>query len=518
MLLGVVDQILNCLVRLCLSIFLANFEITIVSTSLVSITNDLKSFGSSSWAVTAYLITYTSFMIIWAKLSDIFGRKPMISLAIFIFLVFSGGCGAVQTMAQLIVCRAFQGLGGSGAYSLTLVILFEMVPPARYPIYTVLVTIIFAFSLLMGPIFGGLINVHTKWIWVFLLNVPSGAIALILLLITMPSNFPCESGSPRRMSYSMHHIDFLGAALLLAAVALCVAGLEEASTLAAWTSRTVLAPLVISAPLVIAFFTYEWLVTKREGRDQAEGRDNTQPIFPWRFCRSRVIMGIIINSFLVGVPFTTLVVQIPLRFQVVNNFTPLQAGLRLIPFSFACPTGASLVAILASKRRLPPLYLMFASATFQTIGLVLLSTLHPGNPDWKGQYGIQVITGLGVGLAMGVTTLMMPFAIEARDLAIGTAAVAQFRLLGGAIGIAIVTAVMNSWLRGEFRGILTLGEVQGIFKTTHVIENLPVELQKEVRKLIVRGFNLQIRILLGFAGAQFLVAAGMWTREPILLA
>jgi len=162
-----------------------NFEISIVSTSLVSITDDLQHFSQSSWVVTAYLLTYTSFMIILARVSDLVGRKTILILSMFVFTIFSGGCAAAQTMVQLyasknlsvtlsdahrIVCRAFQGLGGSGVYSLVMIILFEMVPPAKWPLYSVIVTSLFGLSMVLGPIFGGLINLHSSWIWVFLLK------------------------------------------------------------------------------------------------------------------------------------------------------------------------------------------------------------------------------------------------------------------------------------------------------------------------------------------------------------
>jgi MFS family permease len=156
--------------RLCVAIFLVNFEISIVSTSLVSITDDLHHFGRRSWVVTAYLMTYTAFMVVLAKLSDIIGRKTVLISCLAVFTIFSGACGAAQTMNQLIVFRALQGLGASGVYSVVMVVFFEMVPREAYPRYSVIVTGLFAISLFLGPLLGGVINQSTTWRWVFILK------------------------------------------------------------------------------------------------------------------------------------------------------------------------------------------------------------------------------------------------------------------------------------------------------------------------------------------------------------
>jgi MFS family permease len=136
----------------------------------VSITDSLQEFGRSSWVITAYLMTYTAFMVVLAKISDILGRKTVLISCLAVFTVFSGACGAAQSMNQLIVFRAFQGLGASGVYSIVLVVFFEMVPKEAWPKYSVLVTALFAISLLSGPLIGGAINANTTWRWVFLLK------------------------------------------------------------------------------------------------------------------------------------------------------------------------------------------------------------------------------------------------------------------------------------------------------------------------------------------------------------
>ncbi|PVH96850.1 drug resistance transporter [Periconia macrospinosa] len=469
---------------LCLGIFLVNFEISIVSTSLVAITDDLKGFGQSSWVVTAYLLTYTSFMIIIAKLSDVFGRKTLLLTSMVIFTVFSGGCAAAQSMIQLIVCRAFQGVGGSGVYSLVMIIIFEMVPPSRWPFYAILVTALFALAMVLGPIFGGLINLNSNktWIWVFLLNVPGGALTLLLLGVSMPKNFPNHGSTVKVSSNSILRVDFVGALLLLAAMTLHITGLEQAANSHAWASATVLAPLIISVFLWIGFAVSQWWTSK--------GNSPQEPIFPWRFVQNRIFIGLIANTFLVGAISTTCIIQIPLRFQTANGTSPLQAGIRLIPLSITIQL---------------------------VIGCVLMSRGNPESPEWRALYGFEALTGFCVGMVIGVVTLMTPYTTAKRDHATATSSIVQFRFLGGATALAIVTAVSNTWLRRNLALLLDPPQVMMIFRATDFIDDLPLDVQPVIRGLFVKSFNLQMRILIGFAAAQFPFSLLLWKKEQIKL-
>ncbi|KAI1179865.1 drug resistance transporter [Nemania sp. FL0916] len=494
---------------LCLGVFLVNLEISIVSTSLVSITNDLKHFSQASWVVTAYLLSYTSFMVILAKLSDVVGRKSIVLFCLATFTVFSGACAAAQTLVQLIVFRAFQGIGGCGIYALAMVIIVEMVPRHKWPAYLVLVTSLFAIAMVLGPILGGVINLHSRWIWVFLLNVPGGVLATVLVAVSLPASFPYAKGQrPREtLSLSLGRIDFLGATLLLGAMTLHITGFEQAANLYEWTSAEVLAPLLVSAFLWSAFFISQWYITTRLRRPD--------PILPWRFCQSRVVIGIIANSLLSGAISTTCVITIPMRAQASAGDSPLQAGVRLIPLSLTIQIGAMIDAILTKKRRLAPIYLLLAGASLQLIGCVFMSRGPPQHPDWHALYGIEVVTGIGLGLSIGAVTLMIPYAIEDRDRATATSAVVQFRFLGGATALAIVTAVANKWLLTVLSEIVSPEQVELILRDSAFIGSLPEMVQGTIRSKFVEAFNRQMRILIGFAAAQFLATLLMWQRDPI---
>ncbi|KAH9987036.1 putative multidrug resistance protein fnx1 [Xylariaceae sp. FL0662B] len=495
---------------LCLALFLVNLELTIIGTSLVSITNDLQDFVRASWVVTAYLMTYTSGLVIWAKISDLLGRKPTYIVTLLIFSAFAGGCGGSQTMVQLqvflIVCRALQGLGAGGVYAVAIVMLYELKPPDKLAQIASLGAALAALGNALGPIFGGLIAQGSSWRWVFLLNVPAGTVAAIVVFLVVPNDFPYQ-GLRKRQRPTIKVVDFTGAFLMLAALALIITGFEQAASLLSWTSPTALAPICTSIVAWSAFFASQWYAS-RPG-------NLTEPVFPWRFCKDRQIMGLLVNSFMTGSVSITCIIQLPIRYQTSVGTSPLQAGVRLLPFVLCGPIGVTLTALCSRKRRIPPLYIGIFGMILQILGLIFMAQGPPSNPDWSVLYGLEVITGLGMGISIGLVTLLTPYVVEKRDLAVASAAGTQFRFLGAAFVVSITTAVGNGWIRDELLSSLTLSQIMDIFRTTSAINDLPSSLQAVVRSKFVEEFNLQMHIVLGFATASIFSIALLWRRNQI---
>ncbi|KAL2847111.1 major facilitator superfamily domain-containing protein [Aspergillus pseudodeflectus] len=485
------------LLSVSIAIFLPNLEVSIVSTALVTITNDLQGFSKTGWVVVAYLVTYTGFIIIWAKLSDILTRKWSLIASLVVFIVGSAICGASQSMTMLIVFRALQGLGGAGCFSISMVVFFEMIPPAKYPKYGSLLSADVALATLLGPIIGGAIADGTSWRWVFLLNLPIGALAVVALLVFLPKNFPNHGSRPKppNSKHSLQRVDFIGTLLLVGANLLLVTALLEASTDYSWSSALTISLLTISAVLWICFVVWEYFATRETWP--------VEPVFPFRFFPNRYWMGMLLQSFFLGVPFTMLVIALPQRFQTVNSMSALDAGVRLLPYAMLAPVG-SLVSNIIFMRRPVPIPLLIAGATFQVLGLALL-VAEPVRESLPAQlYGYETLAGFGVGITFGTLVTITPSSVEPRDLATATGAMIQFRQMGSTIGLSIGSALLNSYIKSHLAPpVLSASQLESLLENIRVIFTLPPELQQVTREVFAAAFELQLKVVIGLAAALF---------------
>ncbi|KAJ5591413.1 major facilitator superfamily domain-containing protein [Penicillium hetheringtonii] len=239
-----------------LALFLTCLEATIVSTSLVTITDDLQDSNNSSWIITSYLLTYTGFLIVWSNCSSIVGVKTAVLASLSLFIGFSAACAASQTLNQLIIFRALQGLGGAGVYSLTLFSFVRIVPYKHFDKVSSLAGGISSLGLVLGPLLGGAIANNGSWRWVFLYNVPVGVLSWIFTYYAIPSHFPNakihnDQDIRKRLWLGtksfFRRVDLLGSFLTLTACSFIIAALQEGNSQYSWNS-----------PLVISFFRDFW--------------------------------------------------------------------------------------------------------------------------------------------------------------------------------------------------------------------------------------------------------------------
>ncbi|CAO2654475.1 Nn.00g112080.m01.CDS01 [Neocucurbitaria sp. VM-36] len=486
-------------------------ESTITSTSVITITDDLGGFLKSSWILTAYWLTSGAFQIFWAKLSDIIGRKIAMMTAIALFTVFSGACGASQKVIQLIMFRWLQGIGGCGVLALGQLIFFDLVPPEKYAAYTTLVTSVIASSLVTGPLIGGGITLHGVWRWVFLVNVPIGVIALLLLGLLFPYPMFNEPAAKLSTQYNsifrniLTRLDMVGTILLLASCLLLTTGLQQAALGYSFSSAYVLPLLVCSGPFCAAFFTWQWFITTR--------RSLPEPIFPWRFCQSRVQFGTVLNSWLSGGVVSTCVFQIPQRFMTTNGLSPFSAAARLLAFGAFVPIGSGLTGILLGRLRLRPCLVIAFGACLQIIGTVLLSRSSSKFEIENAQYAYQILVGLGLGFVMPALIYVLPFTMEKRDLAVGTAAVGQFRMLGGLIAVSIGASITTRYLTRHLGEIVPPQLLYLVLERTEKIRLLEDEMALATRVVFGKAYNLQMYLATGLAVAQLPSTAMMWTKR-----
>ncbi|PKS13033.1 hypothetical protein jhhlp_000374 [Lomentospora prolificans] len=498
---------------LCLSLLLSTVETTIVSTSLVSITNALEGFGRRDWVVTSYLLTYAGFLTIFAKFCAVFGRKFMLLFALLAFLVFSVLCGISTNIIELIVFRAFQGFGGSGIYSCVTVITPQILPPKKYAKYMAVISSVFALASILGPVLGGAINDHSSWIWVFLLNAPVAPIPMLLILFflpTEPSRAPVQGkGWKKKLSEiipppgAWRKIDFLGAILLLTASMLVVFAFEEAGTQYPWKSPAIIVTLILSAVCWATFIPWEVWIDKPKFVQE--------PIFPMRLLRDRRIAGMMLNAFFTGFPFMAVIVNLPQRFQAVNGCTPVQAGLYLLPLLLVSPFANGISAALVSKLKTPPFYILLSGSVLQLIGVALAGMPSAASLDLnRSIFGYEVLMGLGFGFGLSTLLVMATMVFPKDDLGVGMGALTQIRVLGGTISLAICATVLNNHVKKRLQEILTSAQIQAISESFTVIQDLPQQTQEDVRAAFAEGYTKQLQIMIAFSGLVFLCTLLTW--------
>ncbi|KAJ5189307.1 Major facilitator superfamily domain general substrate transporter [Penicillium cf. griseofulvum] len=482
---------------LLIGFFLSNLDVTIVSSALTSITDDLEGFEKRSWIITGYLATYTGSMAIWTKISDIVGRKQTTIASLVILLAFSIGCGCSHTVNQLIIFRALQGIGGAGAYALTTLCIYEIAPKTKLPTYSSLMSFCLIFASLIGPIIGGALAEGSTWRWTFLVNAPLCFIAIVVIIVAMPKNFGLDQHTPSfrtRASYrSFANLDIIGSLLMMAGSFLIVAVLNETNLAFSWSSRDAIALLVLTGLAWIAFFVWEWYISGIPGKD---------PIFPKRWLFDRPWIGILISSFVVGAPYNVVLVYVPQQAQLLLDKSPLDAGIYLIGYSAVAAIAAAIVNIASSRGRIPFIYTLLVGCTVHTVGIGLLSTIATSRGFHATDIGYLVIAGTGMGLTMGILVLSTPYIVEDRDLAIATGTVVQIRFLGGAIGLAIASNILNGRLAQRLQGVVTSHELHLLLENVRSIKYLSPNLQEDVKNVFASSFNTQLIVMIGFAAAQ----------------
>jgi hypothetical protein len=223
------------------------------------------------------------------------------------------------------------------------------------------------------------------------------------------------------------------------------------------------------------------------------------------------------------------IAQIPQRFITVNDLSPLAASVRLLTFGAFIPFGSAIAGILMGKGRIPPCYFVLTGAVLEIIGVVLLSRISTSHHIESAQYGFQVVAGLGNGMINAALILLIPYMMEKRDLgkypysvlamerltviAVGSAASIQFRILGGLVGLSIVVSISTPYVRSHLANIVSPELAVLLLERTEMVKELTPDTARQVRMLFGEAYNLQVKVLIGFAVAKLPATALMWTNQ-----
>jgi EmrB/QacA subfamily drug resistance transporter len=441
---------------LMLGMFLAALDQTIVSTALPTIVGDLGGLNHLSWVVTSYLLASTVSTPLYGKLGDMIGRKPVFLAAILIFLAGSMLAGLSQSMGELIGFRALQGIGAGGLMVGAQAIIGDIVPPRERGRYMGLIGSVFAVASVAGPLLGGFFVDNLSWRWVFYVNLPVGAIAVLIVATRLHLHTP----------HRRHRVDWLGAGLLAAAVSSLILLTTWGGNEYGWGSHMIIALGVVGTVLVFVFLWWE-------------GRA-AEPILPLGLFRSRVFDVANAMGFLIGMAMFGAIIFIPLFLQVVYGASPTSSGLRMLPLM-----AGLLVAAVWSGRMITRIgrYKAFPIAGTAVLagGMYLLSLLGVGTAPWLASVYMAVV-GVGIGLVLQVLVLVVQNDVRPQDIGVATSTATFFRSVGGAFGVAIFGAIFASRLTDALAKLpprVTAGLGNGVHLNPEQVKSLPPEVHQD---------------------------------------
>ncbi|NQW87081.1 MFS transporter [Frigoribacterium sp. VKM Ac-2860] len=436
-------QILYVIFGLMAGMFLSALDQTIVGTSMRTIADDLDGLSLQAWVTTAYLIVSTISTPIYGKLSDIFGRRPLFLIAITIFLLGSVAAGFSESMYQLAIFRAIQGMGAGGLMALPLTIMGDILAPRERAKYQGYFLAVFGISSVIGPLVGGLfagadqILFVTGWRWVFLINVPIGIVALFIVV-----RFLHIPGQKRRENV---RIDWFGAAAVIVAAVPLLLVAEQGRTWG-WSSPGAFACYVIGAVGIVAF-----VVIERSMGDDA--------LIPLKLFRNPTFSMATVLGVLVGFGMFGALLTVPLYLQLVNGATPTESGFQMLPMIAGLMISSIVAGQLISRTGKYKIFPITGTA-FMAAGFFWFTNLSFDKPYWFMMIGMLLV-GLGLGQLMQTLTIASQNSVGARDIGVATSASTFFRQIGGTLGTAVLFSVLFSRIPQTIAAAFADSSLQG---------------------------------------------------------
>ncbi|MDA0216718.1 MAG: MDR family MFS transporter [Actinobacteria bacterium] len=480
-------EIMTVMAGLMTGILLAALDQTIVSTALKSIVEEFNGLSHYTWVVTAYLLTSTAVTPLYGKFSDIYGRRPVYIFAIVTFLVGSLLSGAATDMNQLIIFRAIQGIGAGGLFALSFIIIGDIVAPRERGKYQGLFGAVWGVSSVAGPLLGGFFAGQgeilgiTGWRWIFYINLPFG----ILSLFVISSVLHIKS---RKVN---HSIDYLGAISLVTGVTSLLLAVSVTGPEDGWLHPFTLSYFAIAFIFSSIFIWWEFRAK--------------EPLLPMRLFKNHTFTLTSLIAFIVGAGMFGAIVLLPLYMQVNLQYSPSEAGLKLIPMMLGIVamaiTSGRLISRTGKYKRFP-----VTGMAIMVIAIALFTTINRDMPYW--QLAIYAaLMGMGIGLSMQTIVIALQNDVDQSDMGVATSSNTFFRSLGASFGTAIFGTVLTNQFIEKVKVDLPTNlvdeAISGVTENTALIAVLPFEIQEIIYASFDSAFSFVFWLVLPIISIGF---------------
>jgi EmrB/QacA subfamily drug resistance transporter len=469
---------------LMLGILMASMDNTIVATAMATIVGDLGGYDQFVWVTSAYLVTEMAGMPIFGKLSDMYGRKRFFIFGLIFFILGSILCGTAQSIVQLSIYRAIQGIGGGALIPIAFTIVFDIFPPEKRGSMAGLFGAVFGLSSIFGPLLGAYITDYINWHWIFYINLPLGILALLFVFF-----FYKES-----VGHSKQKIDWWGALTLVGAIISLMFALELGGNKYDWNSGIIIGLFAIFAILFLVFLFIE--------------RRAAEPIISFQMFKTRLFAASNLVGFFYGAGFIVASIYIPIFVQGVMGGTATNSGLILLPMMLGTVAAAQIGGFLATKMNYRNIMIIFALIFVS--GILLLSTLDLETSRTMLTF-YMIITGLGIGASFSVLGMASIHHFDETKRGSANSTLAFIRSLGMTVGITIYGVIQRNLMSNQLEDIFA-GMGPSPFESSHLDPR--VMLSQAERNNIPAEILEQIREALSSSIARTF----MWALIPALLA
>ncbi|WP_096200553.1 MDR family MFS transporter [Bacillus sp. FJAT-45350] len=412
----------NITIALIIATFLAAIEVTVISTAVPGITRDLGGIDLISWVFAIYLLTYAVMTPIFGKLADLFGRKKIFITGTILFLIGSGLCGLSQTMEQLIMFRAIQGIGAGALMPMTFTIVGDIFKYEQRARVQAIIGSIWGIAGIFGPLVGGFFVDYFTWNWIFYINIPFGLVSMYLI-----GKYLEEKIEKRKRS-----IDFGGAFTFIVGTSALLYALLSGGTEIAWNDSMMFILFAVAFAFLFIFAIIQLKVK--------------EPMLPFHLLKNRHLLIVNLSGLLLGAILIGLTAYLPLWVQGVLLLAATSSGLTLIPMSLGWPLGAYVSGKFIVKLGTKPISL--TGVILIALGSFALTFITGTTPNFI-LIVIMFFIGLGFGLSFTVFTVIVQSSVEWNHRGTASSSNAFLRTLGQTLGIAVLGAVLNQHIGGH---------------------------------------------------------------------